>query len=64
MPTKTNKVSFQSEQVLAQPMQLKVFPATNNPELIELLVTGEQGTSQENFFQKLQAILNKTPKMH
>lgn len=63
MPTKTNKVSFQSEQALAQPMQLKVFPATNNPELIELLVTGEQGTSQENFFQKLQTILNKTPKI-
>ena len=47
----------------ANHVPLPVFQASDNPEWIELLITGATGTSGENFLQKFQSILRKTPKI-
>ncbi len=48
---------------IQSPSSLQVFSASNNPELVTLLVTGKTGTNGEYFFQKFQSLLRKTPKL-
>lgn len=48
----------------APPLVIKSYPPVSNRlELLDLLVTGRRGTHRETFSQKIQSILNKTPRI-
>jgi len=38
-------------------------PVSNRLELLDLLITGQKGTHRETFFQKMQSILDRTPRI-